>query len=403
MRRHVIVGAGLAGHRAALALRSHSRDDQIILLGDEIHRPYDRPPLSKEFLLSGLDGTRPFLSKETDYEALGVEYLSGTFVTTINRGNRTVHSSDGRAYPYDCLLLATGSRPRRLDGFEPSSRICYLRSLEDAIHLRAALAAGSKRVAVIGGGFVGLEVASVAAKVGCRVTIIEAGNRILARSMPPYVSNCVQKLHEQNGVEFLLGQKPIRADHTPNSILVQFANTSIEVDLVVVGIGILPNVELAVAAGLAVQDGIVVDRSCRTSDEAIFAAGEVTTYPATPDGHIARVESWRVASEQPAVAASTMAGVSASYDELPWLWSDQYHLNLQSVGLPNRGNTHLIVEGKDQNGWTLISADENGSFQGAVAMNRGRDITLIKRMMSRGVRLAREMFPDASFLDLPAT
>lgn len=212
--------------------------------------------------------------------------------------------------------------------------------------------------------------------------------------MPPYVSSYVQQLHERNGVEFLLGQRPICAGNTANGISVQLAATSVEAELVVVAVGILPNVELAVAAGITMQDGILVDRCCRTNDESIFAAGKMAAYPAMPDGSVTRIESWRVASHQPVVAASIMAGLGASYDELPWLWSDQYELNLQSIGIPIRGNVYFMVE-QAQNSWTLISADENGSLRGAVAMNRGRDIARIKRMTSRGGQFVREMFPKA--------
>lgn len=383
-KQFVIVGTGLAGHRAAIALGKLKRGYRVQLIGEEEGLPYDRPPLTKDFLL-GRQSRDDLILKGTDsYADLGICHRPSIRISKVLREQRTVVTDQGESIPYDRLLLATGSRPRRLADVAADIDVHYIRTLEDSLRLRASLCPG-RSIAVVGGGFIGLEVASAATLLGCRVTVIEAAPRLLARTMPPFVSSYVQGLHQRRGVEIILDavvQAIVREGD--GRISVQLPRRTIEADCVVAGIGVVPNTELAEQAGLKVNDGIVVGRSCVTSDPHIFAAGEVTAHPTTGSGALRRVESWRVASEQPLVAALSMSGSEATFDEPPWLWSDQFDVNLQAVGAPYEGAQHLLSDDPKKHRWTLVCLDESGNIVGAVAANSGAHISMLRRVMRTG-------------------
>lgn len=396
MRRYVVVGGGLAGHRAALRLRELCDDAQVVLISDEDSLPYDRPPLSKEFLLSEADASSVCLGDRARYDELDIDYRPGTRISAIDRTGKFVQSAGGERFAYDSLLLATGSRARELACAPSSEKVLHLRTVDDAVRLRSALRRGEgRRLTIVGGGFVGLEVASAAVKLGCQVTVVEAASRILSRSVPDFVSRYVKDLHQRNGVGILLDQPATRVDEGADGVRLHLEDSLIDSDLLLVAIGIVPNVELALASDLGVRDGILVDRRCRTNDASIFAAGEVTAFPTAPDGVVRRIESWRVASEQPIVAAGAMAGRVGVFDDLPWLWSDQFGMNLQAIGSANEGPVYRLVRGGTPDSWTLLSVSEDGQLNGAIAVNRGRDISLIRRTISRGERGAETIFPTS--------
>lgn len=395
MRRYVVVGGGLAGHRAALRLRELCDDAQVVLISDEDCLPYDRPPLSKEFLLSEADASSVCLGDRARYDELDIDYRPGTRISAIDRTCKFVQSTGGERFAYDRLLLATGSRVRELPCAPPSGKVLHLRTVDDAVRLRSALRGEGRRLTIVGGGFVGLEVASAAVKLGCRVTVVEAASRILSRSVPDFVSRYVKDLHQRNGVGILLDRPATRVDEVADGVRLHLEDSLIESDLLLVAIGIVPNVELALASALDVRDGILVDQRCRTNDESIFAAGEVTAFPTAPDGLVRRIESWRVASKQPIVAAGAMAGGADVFDDLPWLWSDQFGMNLQAIGSANEGPVYRLVRGGTHDSWTLLSVSEDGQLNGAIAVNRGRDISLIRRTISRGERGAETIFPTS--------
>jgi anthranilate 1,2-dioxygenase ferredoxin reductase component len=285
---------------------------------------------------------------------------------------------EGAEFAFDRLLLATGSRPRRLPpdcaGEVP---VHYLRTAQDALLLQQQLIAG-RRVAIIGGGFIGLEVAAAAIRRGCRVTILESQSRLLARGMSALVSEWVDRLHRTEGVEIMLSASVIAMRQERSGVSIVGAGWTIEADIVVAGIGVEPNVELAVGAGLEVGNGLVVDAHCRTSDPEIFGAGEVTCHPVM-HGVPRRIESWRSSSEQGTVAAQAMTGEAVVFDEIPTLWSDQFNANIQAVGFPDLGVEYETIGDPASNSWTLVSLDEGGSIVGGVAINRGRDASVLKR------------------------
>jgi NADPH-dependent 2,4-dienoyl-CoA reductase/sulfur reductase-like enzyme len=348
MKRFVIIGAGIAGHSAALELRRLEPAAAITLIGNETGLPYDRPPLSKEFLAGKKGLADIVLDSAPSYGELNIDYMPATTITSIDPERHKVLTAQGKEIAYDRLLLATGSRPRKLD--DARGHVHYLRTVEDASRLRAALRPGS-RVAIIGGGFIGLEVAAAARARDCRVTVMEAGTRLLNRGMPGLLGTWVHDLHVSNGVEIMLGAGVKQIVSTGvGGVRLSLNETSLDVDVALAGIGILPNTELAVRAGLHVEDGIVVDMHCRTSAEDVFAAGEVTSYPSAGDGPNRR--------------------------------TDQFDANSQCIGAQGPAARHVVRGDPTSRRWTWIALDEYDRPLQAVAVNNGRDISLLRRAIS---------------------
>jgi anthranilate 1,2-dioxygenase ferredoxin reductase component len=377
-QRYIIVGGGVAGHRAAVELAKSAPNALIHLISDEPHLPYDRPPLSKEILHGSKTADDIVYPGADAYADKNILWQPETRVTSIDRERRTIVTSKGAELAYDRLLLATGSRPRRLPPrCVNDAAVHYLRTLQEAIALKDHLTAG-RRIAIIGGGFIGLEVAASAIRKGCRVTVLEAESRILARGMPLPVSAWVDRLHRSAGVDIRLGALVQSMHQNGKVVTIAGSDWTLDAEAVLVGIGAQPNVELAAEAGLELRDGILVDHQCRTSDRAIFAAGEVTSHPLMY-GPQRRIESWKSSAEQGAIAARAMVGEQVSFDEVPTLWSDQYDTNIQSIGFPDLGVDYETLGDPASNAWTIVAIGEGGSVVGGVAINRGRDAGLLRR------------------------
>jgi anthranilate 1,2-dioxygenase ferredoxin reductase component len=382
MQRFVVVGGGVAGHRAAIELARRAPTSTIDLLSEEPCLPYDRPPLSKELLHGVKTAEQIVLSGAASYTQNNIRYHAGTHVTAIDRQRQTVVTADGIEFGYDRLLLATGSRPRRLPAeCTGDAPVHYLRTLQDAVALAPQLKA-DRRIVIIGGGFIGLEVAAAAARRNCRVTVLEAQPRLLARGMPPMVSEWVERRHRDEGIDILTSTdvQALRCDRS--EILVRIEGGIIAADVIIAGIGAAPNVELAANAELATDNGLVVDAQCRTSDPLIFGAGEVTSHPVM-HGPSRRVESWKSSAEQGTIAAQAMTGADVSFDEIPSLWSDQFDINIQSIGFPDLGVAHEILGDPASDAWTLVSLGDDGSVVGGVAINRGRDASALRRAVKQ--------------------
>ncbi len=387
MRRFVVVGGGVAGHRAALELARGALGSHVDLLSEEPTLPYDRPPLSKEILLGSKSAEMIVLAGATAYSDNGVLFHPATRVTAIDRSRRVVTTLGGREFPYDKLLLATGSRPRLLpDALVGDAPVHYLRTLDDAVRLNAAMQ-GGRRVVVIGGGYIGLEVAAAAMHRGCRVTVLEAMPRLLARSMPEAVSSWVAQMHRAQGVDIRTAISLQSMRREGDGAVLSGPGWSLDADLVIAGIGIVPNVELAAGAGLALDDGVVVDAQCHTSDPEIFAAGEVTARPLQL-GAPRRVESWRSSMDQGTIAAQAMLGIDVHFDEVPSLWSDQYDINIQAVGFPQLAARHEVLGDQQSGAWTWVALDAAGIVVGGIAINRGRDAAGLRRAVKQRAGLA---------------
>lgn len=336
----VIVGAGHAGGRAALGLREAGWRGPVLLIGEEREPPYERPPLSKAVLLGEAFGGA--LAPAERYAEAGIEWLGGRRVVAIERGASQVLLDDGRRIGYHRLLLATGGRARRLalPGAELEG-VLSLRTLADAHMLAPRLPAGA-RIAVIGGGFIGLEVAASARARGCEVHLIEAAPRLLGRAVPAALAQRVQALHEARGVHLHVGIAPERIERNGGALQLRLADgRTIAADTLVVGIGIVPGTELAEQAGLPCANGIVVDAGLRTADPDIFAAGDVAAFPSALSGRTLRLESWHNAEDHARVAAVNLAGGNATVGATPWFWSDQYDHQLQIAGDPALGASQV--------------------------------------------------------------
>lgn len=388
MTQIVIIGAGECGARAAFALREKGFAGQIMLVGAEDHLPYERPPLSKDALLQG---HAPKLVSEAErYEAAGITVLTGISAESIDPLAKVVRLSDGRSQPYDQLLLTTGARPRPFPGLSGGQqRIRTLRTHGDAVAIRAALQPG-RHLAIIGGGFIGLELAAAARKLGARVTLVEGLPRILSRGVPEELAAVVAERHKAEGVEIHCGAKirSLQEDREGVSVLFEDGGT-LDADLIVVGIGAIPNVELARDAGLAIDNGIAVDTHLRTSAPDIFAAGDCCSFPlAHYEGRRLRLEAWRNAQEQGQLAAANLLGAGEAITTVPWFWSDQYDLTLQIAGIADGAALTVRREVAD-GAFILFHLDAGGRLIAASGIGPGnavaRDIRLAEMMIAAGI------------------
>jgi anthranilate 1,2-dioxygenase ferredoxin reductase component len=392
--RFVIIGAGPAGMRAAEVLRAGAPAAEIVLIGDEPHLPYDRPPLSKAFITEKLAVERLHLKPLGFYREQRIELKLGAAAVRIDRAQKQVELADGARVAYDKLLLTTGCRFRRLPEHFETVPIRYLRSLGDADALRAAITPGCA-IVMIGGGFIGLEIAASARKLGATMTVLEAAPRLLTRAMPAVIGDFTRRLHEAHGVRFEFDARLTAiAPGEGGRIAVTTGRATYLCDSVIAGIGATPNADLAEAAGLAVEDGIRVDAQGRTGDPDIFSAGDATRHLNPLLSHAIRVESWQVALNQAAAVARAMLGAGEAYAELPWLWSDQYECNIQMLGLFEPGLEQILRGDPTGSSFTLLGLGANGRLMAAVTVNNGRDMAVLRRLAALKAPLPKEALAD---------
>lgn len=402
--RVVIVGAGQAGGWAARTLRKEGFAGTITLVGDESWPPHERPPLSKSVLLGTAEPASTHLFPDADWAALDIGWMACRCARTLDRQARTLVLDDGTSLPWDRLILCTGGRPRTLIPKGMGENCEALRTINDALRLRERLQS-ARRLLVIGGGWIGLEVAATARELGLEVTLVEAGDRLCARSLPENVSTWLLELHRRQGVRVMLNTAVSSASKQPDgSVDVRLspaldAGSTLAVDLVVAGIGMIANDELASAAGLECASGIVVDASCRTSDPDIFAAGDVAVSPNSWMGCSGRLESWQNAQEQGIAAALSAMGRAVVHDPIPWFWSDQFGVNLQIQG---------VICDADQvvtRGAVGTSGDDlrlihfylrEGRIRGVVGLNAAKDVRASKKLIATGASPDAAALADAS-------
>ncbi|HEX6011968.1 MAG TPA: FAD-dependent oxidoreductase [Geminicoccaceae bacterium] len=392
----VIVGAGQTGGRAALALRERGYPGPITLIGDEAAPPYERPSLSKAFLTGKAD---PADFTFATLEALGracIEFRASATAERIDRARKEVVLTGGERVPYRKLLLATGRRVRRLPLDGPvGERVHYLRTLDDAHRLKDVLASGPE-VVIIGGGFIGLEVASSAVELGCKVTVVELAPRLLSRAVPGPLAAMLEERHRAAGVEIVLGEGVTSIGEDEGRLAVHLAGgRTLAADVVLAGVGAVPRAELAEAAGLEVENGVVVDETLATSDPDIYAAGDVCAFPST-FGPLLRLEAWKNADVQGALAARNMLGAKETHREVPWFWSDQYELTLQMAGHPERGVR--LVERPVEGGRLFFHLDEAGRLVGVSSLGPA---SLAKEAKLGQMLLERGLSPDPALLADP--
>ena len=389
--RVVIVGAGQAGGRAAEGLRAAGYTGEIVLFGEEPHEPYERPRLSKSLLLGEEPAAAASLHPRDWYAAHAVTLRTRTRVEAIAPKSRAVITADGQRVEYSKLLLCTGSRVRPLSGAPDGlAGVHYLRTLDESERLAAELTPG-RRLIVIGGGFIGLEVASSALKRGATVTVVERQKTLLDRVLPAEIAARVASLHAAHGVSLRAGVPVARIQGNGAVKSVQLADgTELAADLVVIGIGVIPNTELAETAGAASSDGLVVDEHCRTSLEHVYAAGDVTNHYNPILERRVRLESWQNAQNQAIAAAHNIAGKTRPYSEVPWFWSDQLGTNIQMVGVAEPG-MQIVWRGE-----RVAFGLADGRLRLAVGFDAGGEIRFARRLIESRAQLSPQRLADGA-------
>ena len=398
----VIIGAGQAGYQCAESLRMEGYEGTITLIGEEPHLPYQRPPLSKDYLLGKTDAERILYRPAGFYPQNQIDVLRSVRVQSIDPENKTVQPAKGEALAYEALILATGARVRRLDLRGATLEgVCYLRTLDDVDEIGDRLAM-AQNVVVIGAGFIGLEFASVARKLGKKVSVLEAMERVMARVVEPELSRFFTDLHQDHGVDIITGAQldEIIGQGGRVSAVKTTKDHMLEADLVVVGIGVLPNQELAQLAGLSCGNGIIVNEFGQTSVPTIYACGDCASYEHPFVGQAVRLESVQNAGDQARAVAAKIAGKDKPYKAVPWFWSDQYEVKLQMAGLTIGCDSH-VVRGDLSPGHFSLWHYKGEDLRAVEAVSAPRDYVVGRMLLEKGLSPSKEQAADPQF-DLKA-
>lgn len=392
----IVIGASHAAAQLAPSLRQEGWQGRILVIGDEPSLPYHRPPLSKAYLL-GAKSAQELLIRSADvYSRFQVEFRLGERVESIDRGRKIIRLRGGEELAYDKLAICTGTRVRTVT--LPGSAlpgIHYLRNMEDIDRIKAAARPQGSAV-IVGGGYIGLETAAALKKLGMRVTVLELAPRVLARVTAPEISEFFQRVHAEEGVEIrtCVAVSGFEGASQVERVICADGST-IDVDLVIIGVGVMPNVELAADANLAIDNGIVVDACARTSDPDIVAAGDCTMHPSPYYGNI-RLESVPNATEQAKAAAAALCGKEKPYAALPWFWSDQFDVKLQIAGL-NQGYEAVVIRGERNTGRNFTAFYlRNGKIIAADCINRPHDFMTSKKLIAEKAIVTAEQLSDES-------
>jgi NADPH-dependent 2,4-dienoyl-CoA reductase/sulfur reductase-like enzyme len=382
--RVVVVGASLAGLRACETLRTEGYRGTITLIGDEPHLPYDRPPLSKKLLAGEWEPDRIVLRKPDAIDELDLDLRLGQRAAGLDLHARAVELADGTSVPFDAVVLATGSRTRRLPGQEAVPDVRELRTLDDSLALRALIAGGTARVLVIGAGFIGLEVAATAHSLGCPVTVLEAAEAPLIRGLGAEMGRATTSIHE--GIEIRCGVmvEELRADGVRLA-----GGETVPADVIVVGIGVTPATDWLATSGLELRDGVVCDATLRAGPPGVYAAGDLARWPNELFGEEMRVEHWTNAAEQGAAAARNLliavaGGTPHPYAPVPFFWSDQAPHRIQFLGHGGADDDAEIVVGTPESGRFLALFGRHGQLRGALGVNVPRLVMPYRILLAEG-------------------
>ena len=378
--RVVVVGASLAGLRAAETLRQHDVAESVVVIGDEIHRPYDRPPLSKKLLSGEWDPDRIHLRQPDIFDDLDVEWRLGNAAVALDLATRSVTLANGESVSFDGLLIATGARPRRLAGHEEFGHVHELRTLDDALTLRAEIAPGGRRVVVIGAGFIGLEAAATAKALGNDVVVLEGASAPLIRGLGAQMGEAIAELHRDHGVDVRVD---VRLDGLTDDGVRLADGELVPADVVVVGIGVAPVTDWLEGSGLQLRDGVVCNEFLNALHEdgsvvaGVFAAGDVARWPNSLFDEEMRVEHWTNAAEQGAQAATNLRHLAAAepmvaYAPLPFFWSDQFEHRIQFLGRASADDEIRVVAGSIEDKKFLALFGRHGRLHGALGVNAPR-------------------------------
>ena len=390
----MLLGGGLASATAAATLRAEGFDGRVIIVGDECHPPYSRPPLSKDVLRGEKPPEQTWLRPPEWYASKEIELRLGVRAVSVDPGARDVEMANGEHLPYDKLLIATGGTPRTLDipGADLPG-VFFLTKLEDSVALLEHLVPGAP-VVVIGAGFIGAEVAASVLKLGCEVTVLEISPIPLGRALGPRIGQIYADLHRERGVNLRtgVGVERIEGNGRLKRVVASDGQTH-DAAVVVIGIGQIPDTGLARRSGIPVGNGIEVDELCQTGVADIFAAGDIAYHPNRFLGRHIRIEHWQNAQHQGAAAARNMLGQAKPFHEVPWVWSDQYEHNLQLVGFPDPGE-HLVVRGDpSERNFSAFFLRDNRVIA-ALAVNRPQDVRIARQMIQFGTKVSEPELAD---------
>jgi len=399
-RTHVIVGGGLAGATAALTLRAQGLDGRVIVVCGERRPPYSRPPLSKSVVRGEIAPERTELRPRQVWDDKQIELELGRTAVALSPAAHELTLEDGERLRYDKLLLATGGTAGVLAGTEGIPGVHTLRTIEDAVTIRGLL--GPERsLAIVGAGFIGAELAASAVMAGTRVTLFEVAPAPLSRVLPPVLGRRFTQLHRERTVDVRVGSGVRMITPGPGGLRLDDSRGGVvTVDAVVVAIGMVPDVALAAGAGLATGNGVIVDEFCQSSAPDIYAAGDIACHPNRFLGRRVRIEHWQNAQHQGAAAARSMLGSREPFTEVPWVWSDQYDVNLQITGIPEPGD-EVIVRGDLESLHATAYLLRDGRLAAAAGLNRAEDVRVARRLIAAGVSPPRETLADPD-LDLAA-
>ena len=390
MEELVVVGGGQAAIQCIASLRKEGYSGSISLVGEENHLPYQRPPLSKGFLNGSTGSDRLYLKKIEFFQENSIQLNLGVTANTIDRDNCMVHLSDDKTIGYDKLVLATGSRVRKLS-FPGSDLdgINYLRGIDDAESLKDGLL-NSKNLVIVGAGYIGLEVAAVATEFDTKITVIEMADRVMNRTVDPIISEYYKKLHLKNGVEFILNEslEKVEGNEAVERVTCS-GGSSIEADILVIGAGVIPNVELAEESGLNCDNGISVDKYGQTEDAKIFACGDCTNHPNGKLNRMLRLESVHNAMEQSKTVASSILGNKTAYNQVPWFWSDQYDHKLQIVGLSGDHDQVLMRGSQEESKFMLFYLKEQ-ELIAVDSVNNPKEFLICRKLVENKVKISSD-------------
>ena len=396
MNEIVVIGSGQAAIQTVMSLKRNEFTGSIKVIGEEDHLPYQRPPLSKDFLLEEYKPERVSLKKKEFYEENGVDLILGKRAESIDTILKEITLSDENKIRYNQLIIATGSRVRKLNvpGSDKKG-IYYLRDLDDANALKQRLKKNKKMV-IVGAGYIGLEVASVAASLGVKVTVIEMANRVMNRTVDPIISSYYQKLHESHGVKIHLdnGLKAFEGGDSVNAVRCS-DGLMLEADLVVIGAGVLPNQEIAIEAGLECNNGIMVNEFGETSTAHVYACGDCTNHPNKGLNTRLRLESVHNAMEQSKTVANTIMGNKEPYDQVPWFWSDQYDHKLQLVGISG-DHDEVVMRGLESEQKFLLFYLKNSELIAVNAINSSKEFLICRKLVANKVKISSDVIKDQS-------
>jgi len=391
----LIIGGGQAACQTAVSLKSKGYEGEIKIFCAENYLPYQRPPLSKKFLLGELDKERLFFKPDKFYDENEISISLKSYVQEIDPKSKEIYLANNKKENYDNLVLATGTKPRKIDlTSNIENRVFYLRSIDDVLNIREKLRV-SKKVTIIGGGYIGLEVAAILNKLGLKVTIVEMASRILERVTSDIISDFYMKLHQDAGVEVITSSSVEGLSENNENIEVFTSNGKISSDFVIVGIGVLPNDSIASKAGIKVENGILVDQFCKTSDDSIFSAGDCTNHPNLFYKKNIRLESVHNAIEQGKTIASYIVGEKIAYNQVPWFWSDQYETKLQIVGLID-GYDEIVVRGDKNKSSFAVFYLKNNKIIASDCVNRPSEHMMSRKLIFEKISIEKDRLSDES-------